>query len=80
MKATITKPKFYIGLNDSGCKNKFSALGKIALVMIKYGLTISNPKGAGLAYILIGDEQEALSQIIDELSQVQGLEVEEGAR
>lgn len=80
LKATITKPKFYIGLNDSGCENKFSALGKIALVMIKYGLTISNPKGAGLAYILIGDEQEALSQIIDELSQVQGLEVREGAR
>ena len=80
LKTTITKPKFYIGLDDSKCKDKFSVLGKIVLVMIKYGLTISNPKDTGLTYTLIGEEQETLGKITEELSQVQGLEIEEGAR
>lgn len=75
----LAKPKFYFGIVDKSY-DEFSTLDKIITVILKYDLTVTNPKSSGIDYTVITQNENDVVKVTEELNSIKGVSLLKGVK
>lgn len=79
LQVTVDKPKFYAGVRVNE-DSRFTVLSNIVLLLIKYDLTILNPKDPKITYAIMSDDKEKFEKSIKEIGLIKGAEIMRGVQ